>query len=67
MKDVKNDLIVLVFALKHFIYFETARISMNEAMTVENVIANNPLIKELYSSICLKLLGLLKDNREVIT
>jgi len=60
-------LMVLVFALKHFIYFETARISMNEPMTVETVIANNPLIRELYSSIGLKLLALLKDNREVIS
>lgn len=58
---------MLVFGLKHFIYFETARISINEPMTVETVIANNPLIKELYSSVCLKLLGLLKDHRELIS
>lgn len=63
---MKNDIIVLVFALKHYIYYETARVSIiDNGATVESVISQNPLLKELYSSIALNLLTLVE--KEAIT
>ena len=53
----------MVFALKYFIYYETARVStFDSGATVESVISNNPLLKELYSSIGLKLLSLVEGE-----
>jgi hypothetical protein len=60
-RALKNDLMITVFSLRSYIYYEQARIQVGaqDQAIVENIVQQNDLIREIYNALILKTLQVL--------